>query len=96
MLTMHYSKQKISQEGAQFILENELVYITKHILKYGLTEPSLSAEMQDYNEQFSLLKQCVSLVSIDKDRLEISCRSIFTIANVSMSLSLTRQTEFSQ
>ena len=52
--------------------------------------------MSDYNEQFSLLRQCVSLVSIEKDRLEISCRSIFTIANVPMDMPLTRQTEFSR
>ena len=36
MLTMHYSKQKISYDGALHILEHELVYINKHILQYGL------------------------------------------------------------
>ena len=41
-LTMHYSKMKITQDGAVQILEHELVYMNKQILQYGLVEPVLS------------------------------------------------------
>jgi len=68
-LMEHYSKFKVSQEGAAIQIEADLAFYNDHILRFNLQPSAATPEVQSEIEMnegtFELLKACVRLFSAE-------------------------------